>query len=311
MTVPDAQKLAYLQEMGIQAYFPRRALPGARQSLRYSVQSIAQAEIAAEQASRAAIAQAVTPSMTPKSLQESSTQTSLAPSVETQRADGPSSAGLAQAKALLSKASNPVVQNISRPEASAPKQEGVVSPTSAPAELPTAEPSESVNFVFAYFAVNEDIAVINELPWAGSGQVSFDHKELLAKILNAIGVPCIAQSLEPIVFRWPIDGMPENAQSARNMLEGFIARRLKINPARRVLILAEQSARYLFPADYEIDPSTKVSHPRISSEIVLTRSLDAMTASRQVKGVVWEALQPLKASIENAAGSTQNELGRT
>lgn len=313
MTVPQAQRLAYLQEMGIQAYFPRRALPGAKPSLQYSVQSISQASRALKQMPRSVGELAVKEASAQNADQASISHNVKAPTHAEAGTQATSAltAGLEQAKALLEqslgagKSREPARRSGADAELApqaGPAHQQVIAEPAEPA-APVLESEEQVNFVFAYFPVNEDIAVINELPWAGNGQVSPEHKVLLAKILNALSVPCTAQSLEAIVFRWPIDGMPAGSQSARNMLEGFIARRLKIRPTRKVLVLAEQSSQYLFPLDHSMSPDARgfVTHPRMNCELVLTHSLDAMAASRQVKGVVWSALQPLKGLLGASA----------
>jgi hypothetical protein len=308
VALQESQRLAYLQELGIQSYFPRRVLPGARPSIRYSTESLgaekmrisAQREAANNKASNLTASSRAT--LPQGSAAEASTQVSAATA----------QAGLEQTRALLHTEQRVAKDQKAVVEPKPAARTAPVEPAGAPVSVASSnsgvpEPisGKVVNFVFAYFAVSEDVAVVNELPWAGNAQVSAEHKALLAKILNAISVPCSPETLTPVVFRWPIEGMPDvlEGQGARNMLEGFMARRLKIKPARFLLVLAEQSSQYMFPADFSHVQSTEgfVSHPRLPCQVLVTRSLDAMTASRQVKSVVWTALQPLKHVLEQPA----------
>jgi len=308
----ESQRLAYLQELGIQPYFPRRALPGAKPSNGYSTDSLgaekarisAQRETANNQESRLSALRRAT-----------SLQVSAGASAASLPESGTAQAGLEHARALLLNEQRVAVETKSTAKAetaeSAAPSVSVTPPSRETPERNTQEVAPevvnetAVNFVFAYFAVNEDVAVVNELPWAGNAQVRGEHKALLAKILSAISIDCSPETLAPVVFRWPIEGMPDDleGQSARHMLEGFMARRLKIKPARFLLVLTEQSSQYMFPANFSQAASAEgfVAHPRLPCQVLVTRSLDAMMASRQVKSVVWNALQPLKQMLERPA----------
>lgn len=319
MALLESQRLAYLQELGIQTYFPRRALPGAKPSNGYSTNSLsaektrinAQRETANDQESRLSALRRAT-----------SLPVSAGASAASLPESGTAHAGLEQARALLINEQRVAaeIKSTSRAETaeSAAPPVSVMPPSREKAERITQEVAPevasetAVNFVFAYFAVNDDVAVVNELPWAGNAQVRGEHKVLLAKILSAISVDCSPETLAPVVFRWPIEGMPDDleGQSARNMLEGFMARRLKIKPARFLLVLAEQSSQYMFPADFSKAASAEgfATHPRLPCQVLVTRSLDAMMASRQVKSVVWSALQPLKQMLERPALSPTDPI---
>lgn len=168
--------------------------------------------------------------------------------------------------------------------------------------------AEAVNFAFAYVPVNEHLAVICELPWARSAVLTPSCRQLLADMLKAIGAPCEADRLSPMVFSWPLSDagdMPQDVQSARHMLEGFLSRRLKLRAVPHWLLLAEHSAHFLFPVAEQPPASGLQVHPRFPVQVLVTHSLHAMEAVRDLKRAAWQALQPLKLSLAEAAGQGQ------
>ncbi|MGB4248968.1 MAG: hypothetical protein WBJ75_14745 [Pseudohongiellaceae bacterium] len=179
-----------------------------------------------------------------------------------------------------------------------------VASTSAPAPIPSKVMEDDTRFAFAYFPVNEELAVINELPWAKSAAVSPACRQLLAAILKALSVPCDEKSLTSMVFTWPLAEGPDfdrSAQSARHTLDGFLARRFKLRPVRYLLILAEQSAEFLFPAQFDWRQDGMKRHPLHAVDVIVTRSLNAMDAVPDIKRSVWQALQPLRAALAQSA----------
>jgi hypothetical protein len=165
-----------------------------------------------------------------------------------------------------------------------------------------AVPEEAARFAFAYIPVNEHLSVINELPWARSAALSPSCRQLLADMLKALGVPCEPAQLNPMVFTWPLSDagdMPVDSESARHMLEGFLSRRLKLRPVPYLMVLAEQSAEFLFPAQavWHFNGDALMQHPRLTVEMVITHSLNAMEAVRELKRPAWQALQPLKLAL--------------
>jgi len=124
----------------------------------------------------------------------------------------------------------------------------------APTQLPVADPVVAPTLpsaAFAYIPVNDQLAVINELPLARAVTWSAGCRQLLADILKAISAPREPADFSPMVFTWPLSDagdMPVDSERARLMLEGFLSRRLKLRPVRYLLVLAEQSAGFIFPA---------------------------------------------------------------
>ncbi len=307
MAVNEGQRQAYLRELGIQPYFPRRALPGATPSPRYATGALVAPEDRAQNAEAnvkrlsALVGSATSARMETAAVAAPPFASKLAPT-------GASVGAAVEAAGAFASKLAPTGTEITppAPRASAVRVAPTPTPTPAPATAPAVpeNPVEEARFAFAYFPISEDLAVINELPWAKSAAVAPACRQLLAAILKALSVPCEEKALTSMVFTWPLDDASDadrSAQSARHMLDGFMARRFKLRPVRHLLILAEQSAGYLFPTDFDWHQEGMKRHPHHAVDVVLTRSLNAMDAVPDIKRSVWQALQPLRAALAHPA----------
>ncbi len=307
MTGREGQRQAYLRELGIQSYFPRRALPGAKPSPFYASGKLAAPEpegvLAADNVQRLAALIGASPSDgSAESLPVAARPGFRAATVVSSVASPPAPRATTAAAAVPSE----VVPSEVVP--------AVVARTSAPAptQVPAPAVEEDTRFAFAYFPINEELAVINELPWAKSAAVSPACRQLLAAILKALSVPCDEKSLTSMVFTWPLAEGPDidrSAQSARHTLDGFLARRFKLRPVRYLLILAEQSAEFLFPAQFDWQQDGMTRHPHHAVDVIVTRSLNAMDAVPDIKRSVWQALQPLRAALAQSSGNAPGSIG--
>lgn len=288
MVASESQRIAYLKVMGVQPYFPRRPLPGARPVRHYAEEFLSQS-VASESALSSAptSAQDVLKMLVEKAPSEHAGQ---APAVA------------AQAPQILLPQTHV--------ETPAP-QAGVALPeqTVVAADSGSALQGEEVRFVFAYFPINEHFAVINELPWSNAASVSASCRKLLADILKALGVEVPERNLNPMVFTWPIfEGAPADldSENARQTLEGFVSKRLRLLPVKTLLVLAEKSAELLFPRDFLGAQGPRIKHPRHEVEVVLTHSLNAMEAVPDLKRAVWKTLQPLHGQLTGSSGAAQD-----
>jgi len=292
MLASEAQRIAYLKVMGVQPYFPRRPLPGAR-PVRHYAETFLHHGISSEYASSSA----------PASAQDVLSILVAKPPVEQAVQNQPVEAPQSP-QGLPSQASD---------AARAPQQSSV---PPAAQKLPANDAEagvegEEVRFVFAYFPINEHFAVLNELPWSKSAGVSTSCRKLLADILKALGVEVPERNLNPMVFTWPLfEGAPAdlNGDNARQTLEGFVAKRLRLLPVKTLLVLAEQSAQLLFPRDFLDAQGPRIKHPRHEVEVVLTHSLNAMEAVPDLKRVVWKTLQPLRGQLSGSSGEPQDSV---
>ena len=185
-------------------------------------------------------------------------------------------------------------------------------PQAAPTQLPVADPAAAPNlssaaarFALAYIPVNDQLAVINELPRASAATLSAGCRQLLADMLKAIGAPCEPADFSPIVITWPLSdpgAMPVDSESARHTLEGFLSRRFKLRPVRYLLELAEQSAGFLFPAQasWQDHADGLMQYSRLPVELFITHSINDMETERELKRSVWQTWQPLKKALDQA-----------
>ena len=284
----EFQRMAYLKVMGVQPYFPRRPLPGARPVRHYAADCLSQSPVSeGAHSSAPASAQDVLNMLVAKAPSEQAAQASL---TVPQAAQAPAPAA-------------PVAARAPQPNTLPPVQELAAS------EPENAAEGEETRFVFAYFPINEHFAVINELPWSKTASVSVSCRKLLADILKALGVDVPERNLNPMVFTWPLfEGAPAdlNSENARQTLEGFVAKRLRLLPVKTLLVLAESSAQLLFPRDFLEAQGPRVQHPRHDVEVVLTHSLNAMEAVPDLKRAVWKTLQPLRGQLTGSSGDPQD-----
>lgn len=290
MLASETQRIAYLKVMGVQPYFPRRPLPGAKPARHY-----------AEDFLRQSISSESALSPVPASAQEVLSMLVAKPpseqAVQIQPVEAPQSPqDLAPQASVAARAPRPSnVPPVQELRASEPKN---------------ALEGEEVRFVFAYFPINEHFAVINELPWSKSAGVSTSCRKLLADILKALGVEVPERNLNPMVFTWPLfEGTSSDISSnnARKALDGFLAKRLSLLPINTLIVLAEQSAQFLFPVDFLQDRGSRFTHPRHNIEVVLTHSLSAMdTLGKDIKGPAWTILKPLRGQLTGSSGEPQD-----
>ncbi len=289
MALHENQRLEYLKVMGVQPYFPRRPLPGAKPSRAYAQHVLRQAERldgpAPEQETLVPSAQEVLSMLGAK--------------------PASSQAQPVANKPLPDTAFKPVeIEPLVEPERHALPQQAL-EPDNVRQEME----SEEVRFAFAYFPINDQLAVLNELPWNKSASVSPSCRKLLADILKALGVEVPERNLNPMVFTWPLfDGAPLDLdrENARQTLEGFVAKRLRLRPVQTLLVLAEQSAQFLFPKGFLDGQGACFKHPRQEVQIILTHSLNAMEAVPDLKRPVWATLQPLRSQLKEGASDSQD-----
>lgn len=283
MVVSESQRLAYLKVMGVQAYFPRRPLPGARPVRQYAECFLSQSLVDASAPKPVASGHA------PANVQDVLSMLVAKPPTEQAAPKAP-------------------VETPAPAPAPAPRAEAAVPENAASDPEPVLE-GEEVRFVFAYFPINEQFAVINELPWSKTASVSPSCRKLLADILKALGVDVPERNLNPMVFTWPIfEGAPAdlNSENARQTLEGFVSKRLRLLPVKTLLVFAEQSAQLLFPRDFLAEKGPQLKQPRHEVDVVLTHSLNAMEAVPDLKKAVWKTLQPLRGQLSGSSGDSQD-----
>ena len=307
MALSDTQKGMYLQAMGIQAYYPRRPLPGAKPSNAYASAGLStEAPVRKEEGvSAAAAAQKVLQILNPAS--------SAQPARSAASAASPSNRALSKRVQAVAESLKQAEHKAAPSATHSPEPADLASSASAGAQSNRAP----LRFVLAYIPVSEHLAVITELPWSKSAALSAASATLLSGILNALGISVEAQHLHPMVFTWPLfedAGLEFDEEGARQTLEGFVAKRIRLRPVKNLLLMAEDAAPLLFPEGYLEGKGAVLQHPRLALRVILTHSLSVMEPAqdpalalqvKERKGLTWKILQPLQGSLNGTENSAQ------
>lgn len=309
MALSNAQKGLYLKEMGIQSYFPRRVLPGAKPSSAYAPAYLTgKGEPQNTGATAVGAAKDVLQLLQPSV--PSHPQASQTPEIKV------------QAPAAVNKVSEHVqalTASLTTQASKAPVETDKAIEPPKPAQAEATPAQTPIRFAFAFIPINEHLAVITELPWSKSVALTASSQALLAGILKALGIQVEAQHLHPMVFTWPLfegAGLDLDGESARQTLEGFVAKRLRLRPVQHLLLMAEKGAQFLFPKGYLDGSANVLKHPRLDVGVVLTHSLSAMEPASDPaltetvnnrKRQTWQTLQPLRAQFNGAAAPVQDD----
>lgn len=270
--VDEELRQVYLREMGIRTYFPRSALPGAGASHEYACSTqgpgMQEQGVGAEER------------RTPAA--ESSSRSLDVPVSSPEPSPSPS-------------AREPAGETRSGPDAG-------MSPS-----VPSAGAENALSrFAFAWFTVDERLAVVAELP-PGDGDLPASCRDMLARMLAALQPRYRGIPLRETVFRWPLaeDHMltgdaPADEDAARQAVNGFIARRLRESPAGCLLVLAEQPLAWLYPVGTDLSAmkGQLARHEQLGLDVLQTHSLQAMLADASLKKPAWKALQSLVPRLE-------------
>lgn len=266
----ETQRQAYLQVMGIQPYFPRVPVPGAKPSPLYAI------EVATE---IAPIARTTPDKHAPVAANR------------TPPAARPKTAPI-QAAAL----------NIAAAAASSvPKSSTQAPATSA---LHAASPSPAgpgLRFCLNYYRISSTFAVIDEVPFDHTHRVSDSVLLLLRAILQALGVNSEAIEFKPEPFNWPletsIDVQVDPALAAQQALLGYMAMRQQRDSFQHLLVFAAQLST-LLPEDRQIQGENNVgdnqTEPAGPYSITVTHSLQSLLAHPILKRETWAHLQALR-----------------
>lgn len=274
----EVQRQAYLNAMGIQLYFPRIRLAGAKASPQHQL---------ATAPKLAALEYAVTDAV-------SEPATSVA-----------SSSGSAQ------QASQPLhnISNDSGTEAGNEEDNNnqgkefndkSVDADSREGEAETEPPAE-LKFELCYYPISNKLAVIDEIPHHLGGESQVHSITLLRAILLALGLDSSHCEFLPQTFSWPLaaqlDMKNEPTLAARKALLGFIKKRHELDQFENLLIFAGQVDELLTVRedgqelrDFQFSDSDISSNYRLT----ITTSLQSMLAYPLLKRDVWKQLQPLR-----------------
>ncbi|MCH2325263.1 MAG: hypothetical protein MK317_11360, partial [Pseudomonadales bacterium] len=190
----ESQRKVYLRAMGIDVYYPRAILPGAKPSPAYEFDLIEQG-------------------------QSLPIESSFVPEEESEDPN---------TQLEIAENQNPETESIKQEVSVRTELDAKVDLTEAeqPEQIKEEESSE-LRFSLRYFRVTDSVAVIDEYPLQQSADSRDKSLHLLRNILRALNIE--VEVLSPELFSWPlIEGLPEetdSANAAKHALEGFIAGR--------------------------------------------------------------------------------------
>ena len=286
----EFQRQAYLKVMDIQPFYLKKVLPTAKASPRYDYpQDIQELE---------GLASAQEPSKT------AGVVSGLSLGQENLAIDGNRPAGLSGLKAELRQATGKSLGKLARETEKSVKQDPVPMPyVEAEVEVAT-----EFNFKIRYFHINDQLAVIDELPYAKGDEGSDSKIALLKAILSALKVNWSDSDFRTESFSWPIDSSMhsdgDSKLAAQQILRGFIAQRHGARKFSNLLVFAGQIEAILAESGV-VDAGDGeglqdfLQLPQ-GYHMTLTSTLSAMLAYPMLKRQVWAHMQPLKKRLAAA-----------
>lgn len=163
------------------------------------------------------------------------------------------------------------------------------------------EESSDLRFALRYYKVSETVAVLYEYPLQQSPNAAQESEVLLKNILGALGINVDELQLNPESFIWPLaEGFTSNAGdtvAAKQALQGFLLRCGQKDGFQNLLVFAGLIDDLLIGPDSEKDRRDFKSQ-NFDCFLTLTHSLHSMLSFPQLKKDVWHQLQALYSRIQ-------------
>lgn len=291
----EYQRQAYLKVMDVQPFYLKKALPAAKASPSYDYPLDIQKSEA--RTSPTAVLLVDPGSAAPRS---------SGPAVSQEvRGDSNRPVGLSDLKAQLRQATG---KNVAKPRENEKPATQDIEPI-VPSAAIEAEIGNEFNFKIRYFYINEQLAVIDELPYAQGDEGAGVKIELLKAILSALKVNWSDSDFRTESFSWPIDSPMavegDSKLAAQQILKGFIAQRHAAHKFSNLLVFAGQIEAVLAEpvgagiGAAEGSPQDFIQMPQ-NYHMTLTSTLSAMLSYPLLKKQVWAHLQPLKKRLAAA-----------
>lgn len=267
--ISEQTRQGYLDAMGIQTWFPRKALPNA---LPPRVFEFPQEE--AEQ-------------------KESATPASFSGLTETPAS--PPGEGANMAKSLLG----------ITPE----KAKEEVKPPQPEVKAPAAEekPAQNSQFRLVTLSPNEHCLVIAEMPHSGLNQFSRFHQRLLNDILLALDLPADQQQPPAMAeFVWPLGNqglmgyMSRDDAAAMDAVCAYLSNQFGLARRKVVLLFGAAAARFVIDHQRTFEELRGIQ-PGLHSEqwIAATHGLNELMKLPSLKAEAWKDLSPLRKKLSS------------
>ena len=154
-------------------------------------------------------------------------------------------------------------------------------------------------FGFSWFVIDKRLSVLAMLP-PGASRLSGSCRLMLERMLGALHAPWQSIALEELSFHWPFAQMPElavDANAAKQAVEGFIARRLRVSPSAMLLMLGDELPWFLRQPDAahaDVSAGQLLIHRHFEFAMLCTHSLHAMEQDAGLKRAAWQSMQLLR-----------------
>ncbi|MDP3516654.1 MAG: hypothetical protein Q8S94_05745 [Pseudohongiella sp.] len=283
-----------LKETGITCWFPRYALPGAAASHEVCVQSTPIAIHASEPV-------AVPHSELNEARAGSPAQAKVPDDTRAKLGASAAADVLKQLKASTDVVPPPVAPIIDSNSAVIPNTHQAA--TRAQASAAQAQPQVTQHVVepfgFSWFAIDKRLSVLAMLP-PGASRLSSNCRVMLQRMLIALHEPWQSQGLEEQSFHWPFADDPDlaaDANAARQAVEGFIARRLRVQHSAMLLVLSDQLPWFLQQSRSqaeEIAIGQLKIHRQYDLAMLCTYALHTMEQDAGLKRAAWQSMQVLR-----------------
>jgi hypothetical protein len=171
--------------------------------------------------------------------------------------------------------------------------------TPAPQLQPQVTQHVAEPFGFSWFAIDKRLSVLAMLP-PGASRLSSNCRVMLQRMLIALHEPWQSQGLEEQSFHWPFADDPDlaaDANAARQAVEGFIARRLRVQHSAMLLVLSDQLPWFLQQSRSqaeEIAVGQLKIHRQYDLAMLCTHALHTMEQDAGLKRAAWQSMQVLR-----------------
>jgi hypothetical protein len=266
-------RLHCLQALGIAVYHPRFVLPGAKPSV---LSAWPEAPAAPHVVSKGAAANAEARAPQRGDGMQRVAEPAPKPVEPAGRTETASRVAASIAATNAANVKAPVQRTDERAQTAAPRAEAGMQPRQ---EAGLQEPVQ--NFQLLFLQVDDDLAIVNQIPALARPQLQDRQVALLTNLLRWLGKPLPAQA--PRMFRWPLPGLEHMvaSMSAQTSLLHFLEQASSERGFRFLLALGPQA----------------VAPAASGWQTFATHSIDEMLALPALKREVWQTLQPLHARL--------------
>lgn len=281
----EAERLYYLQALGISTYYPRFILPGAAPS---------------------AACLLAGPGIAPEPVVEPKAAAEVA--ITLKQAEAPADTAHAASNkqpvhdvdtAALVSALAPLKSLNKKPESNKPESNKPESSKAAKLQEVAGDPVGQLQFQMLLVAAGKNMAVCNQIPYLAKGVLNNKEQLLLQNLLRWLGT-AVQTHITPRRFTWPLPGLAAVSREvsgraiAGKGLHNFMEQARQELGFSHLLLMGSNSIECLEEFQHSAPGSLPDWH------LVTTHSLSEMLAFPELKKTVYQHLLPLHARLAEA-----------